>query len=174
MASWKDKFEQVKGKAELLKQAALAQGLATLEQHWQVVRELWEEKVDPSIRATVMDDEKLTTYLRIVHEALPLPLRLAIKEETFIRVCLQHRDRWLPALQESSGSESLQEAAGSSPALAAPPRCDPGRDPSHDPSHDLAHDPGHDQRGEATSAGQAPAGEAGEQAQPERGPKPSR
>jgi len=121
MASWKDKFEQVKGKAELLKQTALAQGLATLEQHWQVVRALWEEKVDPSIRATVMDDEKLTTYLRIVHEALPLPLRLAIKEETFIRVCLQHRDRWLPPLQESSETRPLQEPPGAPPGLAPPP-----------------------------------------------------
>jgi len=156
MASWKDKFEQVKGKAEILKQAALTQGLATLEQHWQVVRELWEEKVDPSIRATVMDDEKLTTYLRIVHEALPLPLRLAIKEETFIRVCLQHRDRWLPALQESSGSAPLQETSGAPPALSAP---------------------GHDQGGEASPGGQAPApapaGETEQQAQPDGEPKPS-
>ena len=119
MAGWKDKFTQARGKAGLLKQAALEQGVATLEQHWQVIRALWLEKVDPSIRSTVMDDEKLTACLRLVHEALPLPLRLAVKEETFIRVCLKHRDRWLPAGQD--GVSPARQAPGeATPVLASP------------------------------------------------------
>jgi hypothetical protein len=50
-----------------------------------------------------MDDEKLKGSLRVIHDALPLPIRLAIKEDTFIRVCLDKRDRWMP---KEEGDES--------------------------------------------------------------------
>ncbi len=102
--NWKNKFESAKGKAGLLKQAALEQASLTLDQHWLLIRDLWLEKVDPSLRSAVMDDEKLTSYLHIIHEALPLPLRLAIKEETFVRVCLKNRDRWLPPEEDNPAS----------------------------------------------------------------------
>ncbi len=92
---WKDKLGFTKDKARSLKEAALNQASDLLDQHWPLVRELWQEKVDAALRETLMDDEKLATYLRIVHEALPLPIRLAIKEDTFIRVCMKNRDRWL-------------------------------------------------------------------------------
>ncbi len=95
--SWKDKFRQARGKAGSLGEAAMEQAAQLLDQHWALVRTLWREKLDPSLRGVVMDDEKLKSCLRVVHDALPLPIRLAVSEETFIRVCMKNRDRWLPA-----------------------------------------------------------------------------
>ncbi len=108
--AWKDKLGLAKDKARSLKEAALNQAGDLMDQHWPLVRALWQEKVDAALRETLMDDEKLATYLRIVHEALPLPIRLAVKEDTFIRVCMKNRDRWLT--QESPPADETDSPAG--------------------------------------------------------------
>ncbi len=107
--SWKDKFRQARGKAGSLGEAAMEQAAQLLDQHWALVRTLWREKLDPSLRGVVMDDEKLKSCLRVVHDALPLPIRLAVSEETFIRVCMKNRDRWLPAEERTPPQQEPEQ-----------------------------------------------------------------
>ncbi len=107
--SWKKKFELAKGKTSLLGHAAREKANEAMDQHWGLIQDLWREKVDPSVRSVVMDDEKLKSCLRVVRNALPLPIRFAIKEETFIRICLNNRNRWLPPEESDTANEQASE-----------------------------------------------------------------
>jgi hypothetical protein len=50
-------------------------------------------------RAFVTDSERLTPLFGTVYQSLPLPVRVLVKQETFVRFCLSQKEnlvgKWL-------------------------------------------------------------------------------
>ncbi len=83
---WKNKLESAKG--------ALGQDAQKkIEENWPQIQKLFEEKVGPAALAAANDDAKVTSAAKMVHEALPFPIRMVVKQDAFVAFCLAHRDR---------------------------------------------------------------------------------
>lgn len=83
---WKSKLEVAKGALD-------ADSDRKLEENWPKIQQLFREKVGPAALAATKDDEKFASAVKIVYEALPFPVKLAVKQESFLQFCLAHRDR---------------------------------------------------------------------------------
>jgi len=85
-----------------------------LDDYGPIIRELLITRLGSSAREALKDDEVLDGALRNIYQLLPVPVRLALKEDAFVGLCLRHRDRFLRE----------PEAAPATPAL--PPQADAG------------------------------------------------
>ncbi len=65
----------------------------------------------------INDNESLMTALLSLHEALPFPLRLAVRRETFISFCMEQRQAMNDFLLESPKETEEQAEV---PALPTP------------------------------------------------------
>jgi hypothetical protein len=63
------------------------------EEHWPKIQNVFREKIGPAALAGAKDDKMLEKIFISVHKQLPLPIRLVIKKEAFIKHCFKHRDR---------------------------------------------------------------------------------
>ena len=63
-----------------------------IQDNWPRIQELFREKAGPAVLAAIHDDEKMTAVLKLVHEALPFPLRLLVKQDAFVQFCLARRE----------------------------------------------------------------------------------
>jgi hypothetical protein len=59
------------------------------------VRKLFKTKLGQSVKTIVIDDGKMTEISQFVYGELPLPVRLVVKEDDFVRFCLDNRDKVL-------------------------------------------------------------------------------
>jgi hypothetical protein len=91
---WKAKVDSVKTSVDQESQRKI-------EENWPKVQQIFQEKVGPAALAAAQDDAAMTKVIVIVHEALPFPLRMMVKQEAFVKFCLSHRDR---LMEPSSGS----------------------------------------------------------------------
>jgi len=64
-----------------------------IEEHWPKIQKLVQEKVAPAALTAAKDDKTMEVLLTPVYKTLPLPVRLVIKKDAFIKFCLNHRDR---------------------------------------------------------------------------------
>jgi len=69
---------------------------AALEQHWPQVQTLFAEKVGPAALAAAADDAKMTLLFKVVYAALPSPVKVIVKEDSFVQFCFSHRDQLMP------------------------------------------------------------------------------
>jgi hypothetical protein len=83
---WKSKLEAAKGALD-------ADSGRKLEENWPKIQQLFREKVGPAALAAAKDDEKFASVVKIVYEALPFPVKVVVKQESFLQFCLAHRDR---------------------------------------------------------------------------------
>ena len=81
------------GWQEKLNQSAQAK----IEEQWPKVQQLFQEKVGLAAVAAAKSDDAMRTCFKTVYEALPLPLRLAVKEDVFMEFCFSHREKLPPA-----------------------------------------------------------------------------
>jgi len=81
--SWRDKVDQ--------------NAQEKIEEHWPKVQQIFQEKIGPAALAAAKNDDAMRSLFKMVHEALPFPVRMVIKEEAFVQFCFSHRDRLLPA-----------------------------------------------------------------------------
>lgn len=88
--SWRDKLDQ--------------SAQAKIEEHWPKIQQLFQEKVGPAALTAAKNDDTMRTCFKTVYEALPFPLRLAVKEDAFMQFCFSHRDRLLPS--EAAGGDA--------------------------------------------------------------------
>ena len=63
------------------------------EEHWPKIQNVFREKIGPAALAGAKDDIMLEKIFVSVHKQLPLPIRLVIKKEAFVKYCFKHRDR---------------------------------------------------------------------------------
>jgi hypothetical protein len=64
-----------------------------LEENWPKIQTLLKETLGSAALAAAKDDQTMTSLLKVVHEALPFPLRMLVKQEIFVQYCLVHRDQ---------------------------------------------------------------------------------
>ena len=64
-----------------------------IEEHWPKIQKLVQEKIAPTALATAKDDKMMEVLLASVYKTVPLPVRLVIKKDAFIKFCFKHRDR---------------------------------------------------------------------------------
>jgi hypothetical protein len=71
-----------------------------LEKHLPLVRSLLFDKVLPGLASKGADflsnDKNLIPILQKVHEMLPFPVRILVKQEDFVRFCLKHKTVLFP------------------------------------------------------------------------------
>jgi hypothetical protein len=75
-----------------------------IEEHWPRVQQLFQEKVGPAALAAAHNDETVTSAAKLVHEALPFPLRMVVKQDTFVEFCLAHRDKLVPPAAQGTNA----------------------------------------------------------------------
>jgi hypothetical protein len=76
-----------------------------IKQQWPKIQTLFQEKVGPAALAAANDDHKMEILFKVVYQALPFPLHLAVKEEAFVKFCFAHRDQLLPRNETPAQSE---------------------------------------------------------------------
>jgi len=73
----------------------------SLEKHLPLIKNLFTEKILSGITTTgvdiIKDDKKLKPLLAKVHGFLPLPVRLVVGEDSFVKFCLTHKKSLFPA-----------------------------------------------------------------------------
>ena len=64
-----------------------------IEEHLPKIKKVIQEKVAPGALETAKDDKTMQLLLTPVYLALPLPVRLVIKKDMFMKFCFTHRDK---------------------------------------------------------------------------------
>lgn len=72
-------------------------GQRAIEGNWPRVQQLFLKKVGPAALTIVNDEKAMRDALKKVHKSLPLPVRLVVRQGTFIRFCTQNKSRLVPA-----------------------------------------------------------------------------
>ena len=88
--SWKDKLDQ--------------NAQEKLEQHWPKVQQIFQESVGPAALSAAQNDATMRSLFKFAYDALPFPVRMAVKEEAFMHFCFSHRDKLLPTSGTSASS----------------------------------------------------------------------
>jgi len=65
------------------------------EKNWSSIQKTIGQKVTPAALAAAQNDSTIKALLDPVYMTLPLPVRLVVKKDVFIRYCLAHRDKLL-------------------------------------------------------------------------------
>jgi len=68
-----------------------------VEEHLPKIKEIIQEKIAPEALTAVQNDEMMEILLTPVYKLLPLPVRLVIKKDMFIKFCFDNRDRFIQA-----------------------------------------------------------------------------
>jgi hypothetical protein len=64
-----------------------------VEKHLPKIQKFIKEKIAPSVLLAMQNDEMMQSLLAPIYEALPLPIRLVVKKEAFVKFCFKHRDK---------------------------------------------------------------------------------
>ena len=75
-----------------------------IEENWPKIQQVFQEKVGPAALAAAQDDAKMQSLFKLVYDALPFPVHLAVKEDAFVKFCFSHRDRLMPTGEAAAGS----------------------------------------------------------------------
>lgn len=87
--AWKDRLSATHQKV-VADAGNKAQEILT--QYIPKIRAVFTDKIGPAVLANVKDDETIAELSKLVYGLLPVMLRLAVKEERFVRFCLANRD----------------------------------------------------------------------------------
>jgi hypothetical protein len=90
---WKSKLESARRVADSSKAMALEGAMSALQPHWPRIRQLFQETLQAPTSAVLQNDAALSGILHLVYKRLPIVVRIAVKEEQFRQVCLDHRNR---------------------------------------------------------------------------------
>lgn len=73
-----------------------------IEEYWPKIQQVFQEKIGPAALAAAQNDDQMRTVFSMAHQLLPFPVRMFVKEETFVQFCLAHRDDLLPKVINAS------------------------------------------------------------------------
>lgn len=87
----------------------------SLEEYLPLIKKQFAEKILPGIATTgvdlIKDDKKLKPLLAKVHGFLPLPVRLVVGEDSFVKFCLTHKKSLFPAQSKPVKKVTAKKAA---------------------------------------------------------------
>jgi hypothetical protein len=94
---WKQKLQSARIFGQQSKKVVEKIALEKLREHWPKIQQLFEEKVGPAALAAAKNDEMIRPLFERVYWRLPRPVRMVVKEESFVRFCLKNKDRLVPS-----------------------------------------------------------------------------
>ena len=62
-------------------------------EHWPAIQKIFQEKIGPTALAAAKNDKACEVLFVQVHKQLPLPVRLVIKKDAFVKYCFANRDK---------------------------------------------------------------------------------
>ena len=62
-------------------------------EQWPRIQEIFQNKVGPTALAAAKNDKALGTIFEQVYKLLPLPVRLVVKKDVFVKYCFANRDK---------------------------------------------------------------------------------
>ncbi|MCP9915972.1 hypothetical protein [Cyanobium sp. ATX 6F1] len=101
------KLQSIAGKAGNL--AAQLQE-KTVNEYMPLIAKLLREKAGPAVLDILNDPSKITELSRTVYQAMPMPVRMAIKEDAFNSAVLTHKDRLIPLIRSQIEVENTDQA----------------------------------------------------------------
>ncbi|MCH7914118.1 MAG: hypothetical protein IH856_13945 [Deltaproteobacteria bacterium] len=94
---WKQKLQSARIFGQQSKEVVEKIAQEKLREHWPRIQQLFEEKVGPAALAAAKNDEMIRPLFERVYWRLPRPVRMVVKEETFVRFCMKNKDRLVPS-----------------------------------------------------------------------------
>jgi hypothetical protein len=88
---------------------ATTQADEILIRHLPKIRAFFKEKMGLAVVTTMKDDAMIAELSKIVYGLLPVMLRLAVKEERFVRFCLANRDKLVGTTESAKTADVLEE-----------------------------------------------------------------
>ena len=64
-----------------------------IEEHWSTVQNVFRDKVGSTALEAAKNDKACEAIFIQVHKQLPLPVRLVIKKDVFVKYCFDNRDK---------------------------------------------------------------------------------
>lgn len=107
MSSMFGRFQSIAGKAGNL--AAQLQE-KTVTDYLPLIAKLLREKAGPAVLDMLNDPSRMTELTRTVYQVMPMPVRMAIKEDAFNSAVLAHKDKLIPIIQAQIEDEHLDQA----------------------------------------------------------------
>lgn len=107
MSSLFGKFQSIAGKAGNL--AAQLQE-KTVNEYLPLIAKLLREKAGPAVLDILNDPSRITELSRTVYQVMPMPVRMAIKEDAFNSAVLAHKDRLIPLIRSQIEVENSDQA----------------------------------------------------------------
>jgi hypothetical protein len=65
-----------------------------------VIKNILKEKVGTSTLKTIKDDDVMKDIFEKIYETLPLPIRLVIRREAFVKYCIDNRGMLIDLLEK--------------------------------------------------------------------------
>jgi hypothetical protein len=90
---WKQKLQNSR---DSMQKALDVKSEAAIEEHWPKIQQELKERLGPAGIAAVHNDQTMESTFKLVYSALPFPIRMAVKEEAFLKFCFSRRDKLLP------------------------------------------------------------------------------
>lgn len=90
------------------------------------------EKAGPAVVEILSDGEKVSELARSAYQALPMPVRLIIKEQVFVEWIASHQDKVIEAIQGKLVLPVSPETIKALPPLVDPSIDDPNLEESQD------------------------------------------
>ncbi|MCP9886193.1 hypothetical protein KBY97_13825 [Synechococcus sp. ATX 2A4] len=106
MTSMFGKLQSIAGKAGNL--AAQLQE-KTVTEYLPLIAKLLREKAGPAAIEILNDPARMTELSRTVYQVMPMPVRMAIKEDAFSSAVLAHKDKLIPLIQAQIENEHLDQ-----------------------------------------------------------------
>lgn len=82
----------------------------TLNEYLPLIAKLLKEKAGPAVLDILNDPVRIAELSRTVYQVMPMPVRIAIKEDAFNSAVLAHKDRLIPLIRSQIEVETPDQA----------------------------------------------------------------
>lgn len=82
----------------------------TLNEYLPLIAKLLREKAGPAVLDILNDPVRIAELSRAVYQVMPMPARIAIKEDAFNSAVLAHKDRLIPLIRSQIEIETPDQA----------------------------------------------------------------
>ncbi len=87
---WKQKLQN---SSDSMQKALDDKSEAAIEEHWPKIQQELKNRLGPAGIAAAHNDQALESAFKLAYSALPFPVRMAVKEDVFLRFCFSRRDQ---------------------------------------------------------------------------------
>lgn len=108
---------RIKSAADIAGTSASVAQEKAIQEYLPKIISILKEKAGPAVLEVLADTTKLTELARSTYQALPMPVRLIVKEQSFIDWVTSHQD----SVVEKVKSQLVLESSEETPTSALPP-----------------------------------------------------